>query len=166
MVPQTYISHRSSGRVRLKVPTRKGDKEFFARLEKELSGLEGIISVTSNPLTASALILHSIDESRIAEFAREKQLFGLPETNGIKLHNPREMLSGIGNTYRSANKSFTELTGGRIDIPGAAFFALVAAGAYQLLVGSPATLPWYNAFWYALSIFLALKIMTEPKAIT
>jgi len=55
---QAYVVHRTTNRLRLKVPSHKQDEAFFASLRQELLEQCGIVSVDVNPLTASVLIVH------------------------------------------------------------------------------------------------------------
>ena len=57
--PDAYISHATSGRFRIRVPSKKGDAAFFQSL-KELGGnFPNIHEVSVNPVSGSILIKHS-----------------------------------------------------------------------------------------------------------
>jgi hypothetical protein len=68
----TVVVHRVANRVRLRVPGRRGDAVFFDRLGRTLSRSEGVLSVESNPLTASLIIRHGptfdLSASALARF--------------------------------------------------------------------------------------------------
>jgi len=55
---QARLVHRTTNRLRLKVPHRRHDAAFFADLRQELLRQRGIVSVQVNPLTASVVIVH------------------------------------------------------------------------------------------------------------
>jgi hypothetical protein len=55
---QAHVVHRTTNRLRLKIPGHKQDAAFFAGLRQELLAQRGIVSVDVNPLTASVLIVH------------------------------------------------------------------------------------------------------------
>jgi hypothetical protein len=69
----TYV-HSTPGRMRIRVPGRRGDEQFSRWMEQELGAAEGITRVSANPLTGSVLILFdptSTDDRRIlAELGR------------------------------------------------------------------------------------------------
>jgi hypothetical protein len=53
------VAHRVGTRLRLRVPGRRGDAEFFDRLGRALSQCDDVLSVQSNPLTGSLVIRHT-----------------------------------------------------------------------------------------------------------
>ncbi len=55
------------GRKRIKIDEKRGDAAYFATLEKELAGCQGVVAVETNPLTGAALISHT----------RRIQVFGI-----------------------------------------------------------------------------------------
>lgn len=66
------LEHRLAHRLRLKVPSRRGDVPFFEDLVRRLSALPGIAELRANPLTASLVIRHDGDTEAITSFlARE-----------------------------------------------------------------------------------------------
>jgi hypothetical protein len=70
---QAYVVHRTTNRLRLKVPSHKEDEAFFASLRQELLGQRGIVCVDVNPLTASVLIMHDGTLDLRAEHGQAKQ---------------------------------------------------------------------------------------------
>lgn len=50
-------SHVTPGRLRIKIPMVKGSQDTAQQVEQILRGVEGINSVTANPLTGNALVL-------------------------------------------------------------------------------------------------------------
>ncbi|TGQ39636.1 HMA2 domain-containing protein [Mesorhizobium sp. M00.F.Ca.ET.216.01.1.1] len=52
------VIHRTPGRLRIKIPAARNQVAFFANLQRELLGAEGISSVTVNPTAASLVIRH------------------------------------------------------------------------------------------------------------
>lgn len=153
MVPDAYLSHMTSGRLRLKIPSRKGDISYFASLGKKLSGLDGIEKVEVNPLTGSALFIHTVDSKMIAEYARANNFFYLNRTNP----SPSNLHQRVSETFSGLNNQIKGFSGGELDMGAMAFLILVGAGIYQISKGNIAALPWYAAFWYALNIFLKAK---------
>lgn len=73
-IPDAFLSHRISGRVRLKIPSRKGDFHYFESLKEQLSGCRGIKTVDVNPMTGSILIYTS-DMEKVTEYARDRNIF-------------------------------------------------------------------------------------------
>ena len=71
----TYLSHVSKGRLRLRIPSKKRDAAFFSELQAVLSAIPGLDQVKVNPLSGSLLILHSELPEEMASFV--KTLAGL-----------------------------------------------------------------------------------------
>lgn len=148
--PTAILKHQSPGRLRLQVPSQKGNAHFFQSVVNSLSNLPGIERIEVNPVTGSILLLHSTDLGKIAQFAHEKGLFS---TESGKEH--------VSSFHQSAVKAFNVLegqvkgfTGGGINLGALASIALIAAGTYQIMRGNFAAIPWYTAFWYGLNLFL------------
>lgn len=153
MLPDAYLSHMTSGRLRVKIPSRKGNISYFASLGEKLSGLDGVEKVKVNPLTGSALITHNANRAMIAEYAMANDLFSL---KGLDSY-PTGLQRRLSETFNGLNVHLKGLTGGEVDIRGLAFLLLLSAGIYQIGKGNITALPWYAAFWYALNIFLKAK---------
>jgi hypothetical protein len=147
------LSHQSPGRLRLKIPSKKGDERFFQSLKDRLSNLSGVERIDVNPVTGSILLIHSIDAEKIAQFARDNGLFAIQHgsTNVSYLH--REVTKAF-NVLDEQAKGFT---GGGINLGALASLALIAAGTYQIYRGNFAAIPWYTAYWYGLNLFLKSK---------
>jgi hypothetical protein len=150
MLPHAYISHRTTGRLRVKIPSRKGNREYLLSLKERFSGLEGIETLEINPLTGSVLIVHSSDLRTIAEYAMANNLFLLKGLDS----SPAGLQQRVSKAFKSINGQLKTATSGEIDIGGLAFLALLGFGVYQISMGNLTALPWYAAFWYALNIFL------------
>jgi hypothetical protein len=150
MIPEAYVSHQTTGRLRIKIPSRKKDQAYLTGLKERLSGCEGIETVDVNPLTGSILINHKVNSETIAQYALANDLFSL---KGIASF-PAGLQRRISGTFKGIDTQLKTFTGGEIDIGGLAFLVLLGAGIYQLSIGNITALPWYGAFWYALNIFL------------
>jgi len=83
MIPVAFIEHQISGRLRLRVPTRRGDVPFFQRIVAALSKHPDIKELKATPLTGSILIRHSGPALAITAEAVAQGLF---ET---KRHEPK-----------------------------------------------------------------------------
>ena len=81
MVPVAHIEHRLPGRVRLRVPSKRGDVSFFERVVKELSRHPAIWELAASPLTGTITLQYSEPLQAIMEAAAALALF---ETGGPK----------------------------------------------------------------------------------
>lgn len=149
-LPDALLSHKVSGRIRLKIPSKKGDSQYFESLKEQLYGFSGIKIVEINPMLGSVLIIHTSDVERIAEHAQKNSLFSLRsfKPNLTNLHYR------VSEAFKDINKKIKGITGGDIDIAGLVFLSLLGLGIYQIMRGNFAAPAWYTAFWYAFDIFL------------
>ena len=160
MIPVAYIEHQLPGRVRLRVPSKRGEVPFFEQVVRELSKHPAVHELTATPLTGSITLQYSEPLRAITGAAANQKLFETGRTApAAKKVEPKEAsraskgylltngvatgLSGLslfqvaqGNVLGSAIENFWHAFGahrilGRPDI-AAAFAAL---GIYQVLRG-------------------------------
>ena len=72
MMPVALVEHKLPGRLRLRIPARRGDVLFFARVIGALSKHPDVKELAANPLTGGLLILHAGSvQALTAEAARQ-----------------------------------------------------------------------------------------------
>ncbi len=153
MLPEAYISHSIPGRLRVKIPSRKGDMYFFGDVFKQLSLCAGVERVEVNSLTGSVLLFHTANIGRISEFARENNLFLIREEK--RFAGGQTYLSRrISTAFRDLNQKVLVSTKGFASIPDLIVVALVGLSIYQISRGNFLAPAWYTALWYAMNIFL------------
>jgi hypothetical protein len=149
MIPEAYVSHRAPRRLRIKIPSKKGNASFFSALLERLSGCPGIEEINVNPQIGSALILYTCETKTLAEFAKKNELFHLKQVS-----RPHKTLFGnVADTFQGYNKSLKQMTDGELDIPSLVFLSLLVSGVWQIARGNLMMPAWYTAFYYALGIF-------------
>jgi hypothetical protein len=160
MVPVASIEHQLPGRVRLRVPSKRGDVPFFEKVVRELSKHPSLRELTTSSLTGSITLHYCEPLQPITATAAEQELFETgqsePQKGGSKSKHVSRLpeasglagataagLSGLGlfqvaqgNVLGSAVENLWHAVGaqrifGRPDI--AVLF--VALGIYQLLRG-------------------------------
>ncbi|MBM2837634.1 MAG: uncharacterized protein HW415_259 [Deltaproteobacteria bacterium] len=149
MLPDAYLSHQTSGRIRVKIPSKKGDDGYFKNANTLFQQYKGIDRTEVNPVTGSILIIHSGNSTSVMEFAETNNLFRLNGANQTST-----VAVGIKTTFNDFNAQVKRLTGYELDIPTMAFLVLLAAGLYQISMGTAGAIPWYTAIWYGMNIFL------------
>src|SRR5215470_14600411 len=181
MIPVAHIEHQLPGRVRLRVPSRRGEVPFFEKVVRELSKHPAIRELTATPLTGSITLQHFGPLQPIIAAAADQKLFETtrlePQTNVNESKRTARLsedpglaggvatgLSGLslfqvvrGNVLGSAAENLWHAFGaqrilGRPDI-GAGFAAL---GVYQLLKG--------QCFGSASSLFFYALVMRQMAA--
>ena len=86
MVPEAYVSHRAARRLRIKIPSKKGNSSFFSTLIDRLAKCPGVEDIKVNPQIGTALILYSSDTKVVTDFAKKNDLFHLkPVVLRVKL---------------------------------------------------------------------------------
>jgi hypothetical protein len=149
-LPAAHIGHWTADRLRIKIPSQKGETAYFSTVGEALHRDMPKAGIEINPVTGSVLLKgHTVDASAIASTGKKTGLFVL-ETG----HSGVEPLSKkIATPFRDLSRSVDRFSGGELDLPGMAFLALIGVGVYQLARGNIAAPPWYSAFWYALGLF-------------
>jgi hypothetical protein len=72
MMPVALVEHKLPGRLRLRIPARRGDVLFFERVIGALSKHPDVEELAANPLTGGLLILHAGSvQALTAEAARQ-----------------------------------------------------------------------------------------------
>jgi hypothetical protein len=145
-LPEAYVSHRTPKRLRIRIPSRRGKRDYFSLLEEKLSRDRSFEGFEISPLTGSVLFTGEIDEASIAEYAEKNDLFSLQP---YPMNLPRRMATPVG----KVNNFLHRLTGGELNLAGIAFLALLGTGLVQIFRGELGAPPWYTAFWYALGLF-------------
>jgi hypothetical protein len=146
-IPRAHVAHRAAGRVRLRVPSRRGEPAYFRALGEALSAHRGVLAVEANPLTAGVLVRHApeLPLEALARLGRESALFDL--TPSVASHPPAGKL--LASRFRDADQALGDLTGGAVDLRSLGFLALVALALLQAARGqilAPATTLLVQAF--------------------
>ncbi len=131
MLPAGYVAHRTGDRVRLRIPARKGDTAYFARLERELAACGRVGYVEANPLTASLLLHYSGTDDDLRRDAVELGLFtveALPPAANPVLNAAAARIDQFDRTIQRASN-------GSFDLLEVAFVGLVGASIVQALRG-------------------------------
>lgn len=150
MLPEAQIGHRTSGRLRIRVPSQRGRVDYFVRLQQILEREKNLGTVQVNPATASVLFCDGrLDVEAIAGYGESHGLFRLDTTE----QKPVPLSSRVAEPLGSLSEKIRRLSGGTLDLAGMAFLALLFIGGYQIARGEFRAPPWYTAFWYALGVF-------------
>lgn len=95
-LPSARIVHAIPGRMRVQVPSRRGDWLYFARTSEQLRSMAEVQSLDYNPRTGSLLIRHRSDPRTIAGFARENGLFELNPNHAAGTEASGKRRSAVG----------------------------------------------------------------------
>jgi len=148
MKTSAHLHHRVPGRMRLRIPQRRGDLEYFTTLARELAQVAGVTRVECNPRTASVLVLHASDAAdAILAQARARNLFEVADARAESATLAQHAGAGL----RTLDGKLRSVTRGDIDMNSLILGGFVTMGVVQLyrghIVGPAVTL-----FWYAYQI--------------
>lgn len=146
------ICHHIRGRVRLRIPDRRGDIDYFTLLQQKFASLEGVQLVDVNPSTASLLIRHSLDMDRLADHARAENLFEVTSDPPLA-----ELISGQVFTF---DRQLQALSFGSMDLRTLGFLVLLSLAFVQILRGQFFA-PAVTLLWYAVQA-LVMEGRREP----
>lgn len=154
--PSAFIKHHLPGRVRLKIPQKRGNINYFDRLADLFSECIGITELKLNPSVASVLICHRPDLpfQNIVEFAKTQGLFTLTEKpedhEAIVIPNlPITTLAWAG--LDQVDDSLLDFSQGRLNVRSLVFLSLVGLAIYQIKRGSIMA-PAASLLWYAFGL--------------
>jgi len=152
--PSAYIKHQLPGRVRLKIPQKRGDFRYFDRIAELFTDCPGITQLQLNPPAASILICHvtETDFLNIAEFAQTNGLFTIteqPEETYSMPYLPIPKFTSKG--LNRVDESLMDFSQGLLDGRSLLILALIGLAVRQMTKGNimgPAT----TLLWYAFSL--------------
>jgi hypothetical protein len=129
-LPAAVLHHHIQGRVRLRIPARRGDAPYFERIAETLAGCAAVVAVHVNPATAGVLVLYRGDLQTVLAYAKEHSLFGVR-------HDSKQMPLGrhLALAFGRLDKQLLSATGGALDLASVVFLTLCGAGAADLLRG-------------------------------
>ena len=96
MAPIAYIEHQIPGRVRLRIPEKRGDVGFFQHLIAVLAKEPEVKELDGSPLIGSVRIRHAGSVEAITAMAANKGLFEIGERLSKAAAKPREAATGAG----------------------------------------------------------------------
>lgn len=151
MLPDAFIQHRiGNARVRLKIPDRKGYRNYFLRLTERLDTFAQFRQCRANHCTGTLLIEDSrLDLQALDRFAEQEGLFRLHHTR----LPARPFAAQVAAPIETVSSKIRKLTGGELDMPGALFIVLLTTGLIEIARGRLSSPPWYSAFWYAFGLY-------------
>lgn len=132
-MPTAYVVHSLPGRLRLKIPARRGDAGYFAALSAALRACPGVQSVETNAMTAGVLIhypppLTAADLAAAAAAAAPLDLeYGSPPV--------RSVAENLAAQFQRADSVLRRGSGGQVDFRSVSVLTLLGLALYQLARG-------------------------------
>lgn len=158
------------GRVRLKSLQLRQDESLIREVEDALRSVDVLTAVSVNARTGSVLLYYDPDDIEDPGdlLDRAKAFRVLPDGLNVeelrkRFDRPaggrdRDVNTEVEAFFRSVNRSVQSATGGSLDLRSLVSLGFAGGGVVRLLRGTAGqTIPWYNYFWFAFSIFLAFR---------
>jgi hypothetical protein len=152
MGPLARVVHTLPGRERIKIEERRGDKDYFVALEKQLAGCPGVLAVEANFRTASVLIRYAVDDLQVWRYAIEQGLFRRAESQSVTSAISPVFAAKVAPNAETAEGQVKAASLHDLRLRQLMFVGLVGVGIVQAIEGNIAV-PAVAAFWYALNIF-------------
>lgn len=144
MLPTAHLIHQTRDRLRLRIPSRRGQAAYFERVVAEFAGHPGVDRIETNPVTGSVLLTPAVELAALVERAERAGLFTLGDPDATA---PVPLAIGIARGFQDLNNQVRQLTGGGLDLASLGLVTLAGAAAVQLARGhvlaSASTLLWY-----------------------
>ncbi|MFI5307863.1 MAG: HMA2 domain-containing protein [Polyangiales bacterium] len=131
MSETALLAHASTGRTRLRIPSRRNDEDYFAALSRALSECPGIDHVEANPRTGSVLLLHTAERAEIFAYAEQRQLFVRPA-----LAQSEWVLDVVNDRMAELDGRLLERSEGKWGLSSLGFYGLLAATGLQIYRGN------------------------------
>ncbi|MCX8069325.1 MAG: hypothetical protein N2738_02350 [Thermodesulfovibrionales bacterium] len=147
---EALIVHKIPSRIRIKVPSKKGDISFFENVMGKLEEISAIEKIEINAYTGSIVIYSSSKSDFIVNSIKSMGLFNLIGSN----YEKRTIHRSVKTAFKDIDKKVKGLTAGELNLADIVFLALIGVVVYQIQRGNFAAPAWYTAIWYAMNIFL------------
>jgi hypothetical protein len=164
MLPKAYIHHELPHRYRIHIPTHKGKDDFFMDLRSKLAQCGEIDGVEINPKTGSVVIHHQGSNEKIAQFAKNNQLFSLEPQEKISIKIETIPLKRILKHFERLNQKIIKHSQGQIDINMLVFGGLIGLAITQTANGKFLPPAWTLAS-QAISVLRFVEMFTDQNSI-
>ncbi|MGH7963687.1 MAG: HMA2 domain-containing protein [Candidatus Binatia bacterium] len=165
------VVHAMPGRVRLKISQVKKDAILAEDIQRQLSAVQGIQRVETNPLTGSVLVLYDSEELVASESlhalpdllsrffpgldASELTVWMSSPRNGAESGPP--LAQSITTLFGTWNAQLEQTTGG-LDLKVFFPLTLFLLGIRGLFVSEKVVFPtWYDLLWFSFGTFVMLN---------
>lgn len=146
MTPRAEIQHAMTGRVRVRIPEKRGDRSYFEWVAGALREMPEVETVETNPLTGSVLVFHRTDANSIVHRAEQAELFHViaAAPREIPTIKAQHLLTAVDSRIASA-------TSGGWDLNSLLMVVCAVAGGWQVARQNvwPAAA---SMFWYSLTL--------------
>lgn len=145
--PDALVVHALPGRVRFRIPSKKGDMVYFEELLANFGKCTGLEKLVINPATASVLIQYDMKNTDTLNGFLEKNTFFQVldmERQAPTRTNPKEKgrTRSVENIDKDDSPDFSRLIG----------LGLIGLSGYRLLQEGFKAPAWHAALWYGYNL--------------
>jgi hypothetical protein len=129
-----FVVHRTPGRLRLKIPEKRGDAGYFGGLPGRLAQCPGVIASDANVLTGSLLLFHSPETGpqEIAAYAEQTALFSIKPAPVV----PRQSIADhAAASVAALDRGMSHISGGVVDVRSILLLLLAGLIVRQAFLG-------------------------------
>jgi len=154
MLPPAHLVHQMRGRLRVRIPSQRQNREYFAKVREQFPQFEGLSAIETNyiSISGSVLILHDSSLQAIEDYAAGNGLFRLV----LSHPNTQPLSQRIAQAFNFVGGRIDQVTDGAVDSRALIFLVLTLAGGYQVLRSNvwPAG---FSLLWYAGNLIAKTK---------
>jgi copper chaperone CopZ len=144
------VAHAIPGRIRYSAPLLvNSDTLLLNRIDKELTKVDGIKSVQSNPISGSLIVIY--DEAQIEDYVVHGIALKVLGLEKELEHTPESiLLRELKLLGRALNQQIYQSSAGLLDLNSSLMITLVTIALYRIVFMQERTLPsGLNLLWWA-----------------
>lgn len=157
-----FVVQELPGRLRLKIPEKRGDQAYFARLAAQLGEDRHIGQVRGNARTGSLLILHPPAIVAADLIARSERL-GLVFPAQRLVPVRQSLFEYVSAGVKVCDRRLASVSRGFIDLPSAILLGLLILALRQAARGD-ILVPAFSLLWYASGLVAPDKVKEPSRA--
>ena len=152
--------HSLPGRVRFRIPERRGDAAYFDEIQRRLANGGVVTVVDVSPLTGSVLVRHSGTTDDFINQTLRAELGDLVDLDS----DPPSVARRLNAEVTALDRGVQDLTRGELDLNTLASLGLMALAGVQLVRGQHPVLA-VSLCWYASELLRRSAASPESAAI-
>ncbi len=139
MLPKARLTHRGCERLRFYLPEKKRDTKFFKKLHADLKDVEGIEEIRINPVSASVLLLGSLDSKDLLNSIEDSAKIKFYRRSEFRLTAKKSSFLGLAKSFRSGtvewDTAIRQKSNDDINLRDLAALSLIGLSLFQLARG-------------------------------
>jgi hypothetical protein len=167
------IAHQVPGRIRLKIPSAKGNADLLAQIKETFGVIPGIENIDINPMTGSVVLFYDIDQHHEFHGALRQNVGGAPpemhrppnsEIDDLadKIEREAEFLAehshaarAVVDFFKEADRQIKVVSGNTIDLKIVLAAAIIGFTLFEVGAGA-ATPVWVTLVVFSLNHFIEM----------